>query len=145
MEADVRKRIKVTETSQSRRAVLETLPRWTTPLIGSIPLLPGLGFVLPQPGRKVPKDVRAGWIDVRINKERVKVLFQFVGQWNFELLRNLKPARLARLIMLELHKLLMACKMQGGFQLSTYNLEFFMVKGLVFESQVGLGTDYISY
>lgn len=126
--------------------MLATLPRWDTPMIGAITLLPGLWVIFPTLRRKVPKKERAGWIDVRINSQRVRVLFQFGGQWNNQMIRNLKPNRLAQLVSRAFHRTLLEAKINGRFDLSdTVSIEHFIVKGLLFEEHVGLSTDYIVY
>lgn len=114
-------------------------------MIGSVDLLPGLWVIFPTLRRKVPKSERAGWIDVRINSQRMRVLFQFGGQWNNALIRNLKPNRLAQLVSRALHRTLLEAKINGRFDLSDQTIEHFIVKGLLFEEHVGLSNDYIVY
>lgn len=133
-------RLKVATSTKSRQAVLEGLPEWTAPIMGALQLpIPELSVIFPNGVRTIRSDVRAGWIDVRIDDRRVRVAFQFTGHWNWDLLRNLKMQRLAHLVMRALHPALMRAKYEDKA------LQYFVIKGLVFEHKVGLGTDYINY
>lgn len=130
--------MRVSETVESRKAVLESLPEWTPPHLPVIEVLPELRAIFPFGCKKVDKDVRAGWIDIRVDHQRVKVPFQFVGLWNFDMIRNIKPKRLAALVMRGLHPKLMQAKHDG-------KLQYFIIKGLVFEQQLFSEIDYVTY
>jgi hypothetical protein len=128
----------VSATASSKREVLETLPIWTPPLMGAIEVLPDLTFILPHGIREITKRERAGWIDIRVDHHRSKIPFQFGGRWNLDMIRNLKGPRLAQLIMRGLHPRLMQAKHDG-------KLDYFIIKGLAYETHVGFGLDYITY
>lgn len=126
-------------TASSKKEVLETLPIWTPGwMLGPFEILPDLKVIFPHGVREITKHQRSGWIDIRVDHQRVRMPFTLGGRWNYDMIRNLKPQRCAQLTMRNLHPELMQAKYAN-------HIGYFIIKGLVFDQAVGFGTDYNTY
>lgn len=108
------------------------------PFHRQVAVLPGLGLVFSAAGYNIPDESINGYVGVLLGQCLHRIPFHYVGNWSMDDIDLLRHSQFARAIMRKLYPLLMEAKGQG-------KVNFFKIKGMTFNYEVGVSDNYFTY